>query len=71
VAEVLVQAVERPGSKVQMVADALELLGEVWTVRQAATTHRGLAEVGPAPTRSPSWPPARRPAAWDGDRRGR
>jgi hypothetical protein len=52
VAEVQVQAVERPGSKVQMVGDALEMLGEVWTVRQAAM-HRGLGEVGPAATRSP------------------
>ena len=52
VAEVHVQALERPGSKVQMVADALEMLAEVWTVRQAAT-HRHLAEVGPLPTRSP------------------
>jgi glycosyltransferase involved in cell wall biosynthesis len=52
VAEVHVQALERPGSKVQMVADALEMLGEVWAVRQAAT-HRGLGEAGTAPTRSP------------------
>ena len=40
VAEVQVQALERQGSKVQMVADALEMLGEVWAVRQAAP-HRG------------------------------
>ena len=46
------QALERPGSKVQMVADALEMLAEVWAVRQA-TPHRGFGEVGPAPTRSP------------------
>jgi hypothetical protein len=52
VAEVQVQALERQGSKVQMVADALEMLGEVWAVRQAAP-HRGFAEVGPALTRSP------------------
>ena len=52
VAEVQVQAVERPGSRVQMVADALEMLGEVWTVRQAAT-RQDLGQVGPAPTRSP------------------
>jgi dolichyl-phosphate beta-glucosyltransferase len=38
VIEVHVQAMEREGSKVQMVADALEMLGEVWTVRQARTT---------------------------------
>ena len=52
VAEVQVQALERPGSKVQMVADALEMLGEVWAVRQAAT-RRGFGEVAPARTRSP------------------
>ena len=52
VAEVHVQALERQGSKVQMVADALEMLGEVWAVRQAATQRR-FGEVGPPPTRSP------------------
>jgi len=52
VAEVHVQALERQGSKVQMVADALEMLGEVWAVRQAAP-YRGFGEVEPAPTRSP------------------
>jgi dolichyl-phosphate beta-glucosyltransferase len=36
VAEVKVQAMERHGSKVRMLADALEMLGEVWRVRQAA-----------------------------------
>jgi dolichyl-phosphate beta-glucosyltransferase len=36
VAEVRVQAMERHGSKVRMMADALEMLGEVWRVRQAA-----------------------------------
>ena len=51
VAEVHVQALERQGSKVQMVTDALEMLGEVWAVRQAATD-QGFGEVGPAPTRS-------------------
>jgi dolichyl-phosphate beta-glucosyltransferase len=35
VVEVGVQAVERQGSKVRMVADARRMLGEVWTVRQA------------------------------------
>jgi glycosyltransferase involved in cell wall biosynthesis len=70
-AEVHVQALERPGSKVQMVADALEMLAEVWTVRQAAT-YRRLAEVGPAPTRSrPGGRQRARPAAWDGGRPGR
>jgi dolichyl-phosphate beta-glucosyltransferase len=48
VAEVGVQAMERQGSKVQMVADALEMLGEVWTVRRTRTT-RANGEVGPAP----------------------
>ena len=52
VAQVRVQALERQGSKVQMVADALEMLGEVWTVRRATTT-RADGEVGPAPTPSP------------------
>jgi dolichyl-phosphate beta-glucosyltransferase len=37
VAEVRVQALERQGSKVQMLADALGMLGEVWAVRQAKT----------------------------------
>jgi dolichyl-phosphate beta-glucosyltransferase len=48
VAEVGVQAVERQGSKVQMVADALEMLGEVWTVRRARAT-RAAAEGGAGP----------------------
>jgi dolichyl-phosphate beta-glucosyltransferase len=48
VAEVGVQAMERQGSKVQMVADALAMLGEVWTVRRARTT-RAHGEVGSAP----------------------
>jgi dolichyl-phosphate beta-glucosyltransferase len=51
VAEVRVQALERQGSKVQMVADALAMLGEVWTVRRATTT-RADGEVGPAPIAS-------------------
>ena len=50
--EVGVQAMERQGSKVQMVADALEMLGEVWTIRGARTT-RAPVEVGAAPIRSP------------------
>jgi dolichyl-phosphate beta-glucosyltransferase len=49
VAEVRVQALERQGSKVQMVADALEMLGEVWTVRR---TNSAGGEVGPAPIAS-------------------
>jgi dolichyl-phosphate beta-glucosyltransferase len=52
VAEVHVQAMERQGSKVQMVADALAMLGEVWTVRRARTT-RAHGEVGAVPIRSP------------------
>jgi hypothetical protein len=36
VAEVDVQAIDRQGSKVRMLTDALRMLGEVWTVRQAA-----------------------------------
>jgi len=47
VTEVGVQAMERQGSKVQMLADALEMLGEVWTVRRARTT-RTDAEGGSA-----------------------
>jgi dolichyl-phosphate beta-glucosyltransferase len=52
VAEVGVQAMERQGSKVQMMADALEMLGEVWTVRRSRT-NPGDGEVGPALTPSP------------------
>jgi dolichyl-phosphate beta-glucosyltransferase len=37
VAEVAVQAMERQGSKVRMLADALGMLGEVWTVRRSRT----------------------------------
>jgi dolichyl-phosphate beta-glucosyltransferase len=52
VTEVSVQALERQGSKVQMVADALEMLGEVWAVRQART-RRAHGEVGSSLTPSP------------------
>jgi dolichyl-phosphate beta-glucosyltransferase len=52
VTEVGVQALERQGSKVQMVADALAMLGEVWAVRQARII-RAHGEVGPALTPSP------------------
>src|SRR5215216_3556085 len=48
VAQVRVQAMERQGSKVQMVADALAMLGEVWTIRRARTT-RADGKVGSAP----------------------
>jgi hypothetical protein len=53
VAEVDVQAMERQGSKVQLVADALAMLGQVWTVRQTATS-RTDGGVGPDPTPSPA-----------------
>ena len=52
VTEVGVQAMERQGSKVQMVADALAMLGEVWTVRRART-NRAQGEVGSASMPSP------------------
>jgi dolichyl-phosphate beta-glucosyltransferase len=37
VTEVGVRAMDRQGSKVQMVADALEMLGQVWSIRRAGT----------------------------------
>jgi dolichyl-phosphate beta-glucosyltransferase len=52
VAEVGVQAMERQGSKVEMVADALEMLGEVWAVRRARIS-RADADVGSASIPSP------------------
>jgi dolichyl-phosphate beta-glucosyltransferase len=52
VAQVRVQALERHGSKVQMATDALEMLGELWTVRRARTNAADGA-VGPAPIASP------------------
>jgi dolichyl-phosphate beta-glucosyltransferase len=52
VAEVSVRAVERQGSKVRMLADARRMLGEVWTVRRAAT-NGAYGEVGQTPTPSP------------------
>jgi dolichyl-phosphate beta-glucosyltransferase len=55
VTEVHVQAMERQGSKVQMVADALEMLGEVWTVRRARTS-RVHDELGSAPIPAPEAP---------------
>ena len=48
VAEVRVQALERQGSKVQMVAHALEMLDEVWTVRRART-NRADGNLGSVP----------------------
>jgi dolichyl-phosphate beta-glucosyltransferase len=47
VAEVYVQAMERQGSKVHMLTDALEMLGEVWAV-WGARPSRAYGEVGPA-----------------------
>jgi dolichyl-phosphate beta-glucosyltransferase len=57
VAEVAVQAVERQGSKVRMLTDALGMLGEVWAVRQASTSG-AYGEVGQAPN-----PPSNEAAA--------
>jgi hypothetical protein len=51
VAEVSVQAMDRQGSKVRMLADALEMLGEVWAVRQART-HGAYGGVGQTTTLS-------------------
>ena len=51
VAEVSVQATERQGSKVQMLADALGMLGEVWAVRRART-NRADGNAGQAPSPS-------------------
>jgi dolichyl-phosphate beta-glucosyltransferase len=52
VAEVGVQATERQGSKVRMLADALGMLGEVWAVRQA-TANGAYGDVGQDLTGSP------------------
>ena len=41
VTEVSVRAMDRQGSKVQMVADALEMLGQVWSVRRAGARADG------------------------------
>jgi len=70
VTEVGVQALERQGSKVQMVADALAMLGEVWTVRRGRTA-RTDGEVGTCPDRNPRGGQRRRPTAWGGDHPGR
>jgi dolichyl-phosphate beta-glucosyltransferase len=53
VAEVPVQATERHGSKVQLVADALAMLAQVWTLRQTASS-RTDGGGGPDPTPSPA-----------------
>jgi dolichyl-phosphate beta-glucosyltransferase len=52
VAEVAVQAMERQGSKVQMLADALGMLGEVWTVRRART-NGAYGDAGQTPNPAP------------------
>jgi dolichyl-phosphate beta-glucosyltransferase len=52
VAEVRVQAMERQGSKVRMLDDALRMLGEVWAVRRA-TARGAYGDVCQTPTRSP------------------
>jgi dolichyl-phosphate beta-glucosyltransferase len=52
VAEVRVQAMERQGSKVQMLADALGMLGEVWAIRRARTNGAS-GNAGQPPTPSP------------------
>jgi glycosyltransferase involved in cell wall biosynthesis len=52
VAEVGVQAMECQGSKVQMLADALGMLGEVWAVRRARTNGAN-GDAGQTPTPSP------------------
>jgi hypothetical protein len=57
VAEVAVQAMERQGSKVRMLTDALGMLGEVWAVRQAST-NGAYSDVGQAPN-----PPSNEAAA--------
>jgi dolichyl-phosphate beta-glucosyltransferase len=50
-AEVAVQAMERQGSKVRMLADALGMLGEVWAVRRART-NGAYGDAGQTPTPS-------------------
>jgi dolichyl-phosphate beta-glucosyltransferase len=52
VAEVSVQAMERQGSKVRMLADALGMLGEIWAVRRART-NGAYGNAGQTPTPSP------------------
>jgi dolichyl-phosphate beta-glucosyltransferase len=52
VAEVRVQAMERQGSKVRMLADALGMLGEVWAVRRART-NGAYGNAGQTPTSPP------------------
>jgi dolichyl-phosphate beta-glucosyltransferase len=53
VAEVGVQAMDRQGSKVRMLADALGMLGEVWAVRQA-TVDGPYSDVYRAPIPKPT-----------------
>jgi dolichyl-phosphate beta-glucosyltransferase len=61
VAEVAVQAMEREGTKVRMLADALGMLGEVWAVRQARA-NGAYGDTGRVPI-SPSQEAAANPAA--------
>jgi dolichyl-phosphate beta-glucosyltransferase len=61
VAEVAVQAMERQGSKVRMLTDALGMLGEVWAVRQASA-NGAYGNVGQAPN-----PPSNEAAAGPAD----
>jgi cellulose synthase/poly-beta-1,6-N-acetylglucosamine synthase-like glycosyltransferase len=61
VTEVRVQAIERQDSRVQLVADALEMLGQVWAVRQGVT-NPAYGGVRPCSTPSPE-PAAAAPAA--------
>jgi dolichyl-phosphate beta-glucosyltransferase len=59
VAEVGVQAMERPGSKIRVLADARRMLSEVWAVRRASakgTYGETRHEVIHSPTRRPAWP---------------
>ena len=77
VAEVSVQAVERQGSKVRMLADALGMLGEVWTVRRARTngadgdmgqtpSFEATARLADLPLTAPNTPPGTPPALQHG-----
>jgi dolichyl-phosphate beta-glucosyltransferase len=61
VTEVRVQAIERQDSRVQLLADALEMLGQVWAVRQGVT-NPAYGGVRPCSTPSPE-PAAAAPAA--------
>ena len=75
VAEVAVQAMERQGSKVRMLADALGMLGEVWTVRRARTngadgdmgqtpSFEATARLADVPLTAPNTPSGPAPTSW-------